>query len=184
MRLAFAMRLLHESGLARSGISGSAEHALLAVIDIALLALTARATLLHPVDNNCDSRLFSLWVVTAIMLPPVSWDYDMTLLLLPFACIASTASRAKASRRTIAMAIASYVLIAVWRFSGIGDAQQVTGLAANALKETASLSLLAAYFAAYWLATDGAEQKQLRLYDLPSAGWRRVFSLQHRMRAA
>jgi glycosyl transferase family 87 len=158
--LAFAMRLLRESGFARSGVSGLGEHALLAAIDIVVLGLTVRATLLHPVDHYCDLRLFSLWVVTAIVLPPVSWDYDMTLVLLPFSSIAVAASSGRASRRAIAMAITSYALIGVWRFSEIGDAQDVTGLADNTLKETASLALLAAYFAAYWLVTDGATQQQ------------------------
>jgi Glycosyltransferase family 87 len=166
--LAFAMRLLHETGVAQNGVSGAAEHALLGAIDIVLLGLTVHATLLHPVDDHCDLPLFSLWVVTAIVMPPVSWDYDMTLLLLPFACIAAGASQGTASPRTIAMAIASYVLIGVWGFSGIGDAQEATGVAANLLKETASLSLLAAYCATYWLAIDRPASNAIRLSALPA----------------
>jgi len=175
--LAFALRVIHESGLARGSMPGSAQHVLLAVIDVALLALTVRATLLHPADTGCDLRLFSLWVATAITLPPVSWDYDMTLLILPFAGIASAAARGDASRRTIAMAITSYILICVWRFSGIGDAENVSGLAANLLKESASLSLIAAYLAVYWFVVDGAGQVSISLYQLPLAGWRRMVSI-------
>lgn len=174
--LAFAIRLLHESGLANSEVSGWSEHALLATIDIVLLSLTVRATLFHPVDRHCDPRLFSLWVVTAIMLPPVSWDYDMTLVLLPFVSIAVAASRGAASHRSIAMAITSYALIGVWRFSGIRDGQEVTGLAANLLKETAALAAMAAYFAAYWLVTDSAEPAPIGLHKLAVAAWQRIFA--------
>jgi len=180
--LAFAMRFLHESGLTRSGVSGLAEHALLAAIDMVLLSLTVRATLLYPVDDHCDLRLFSLWVVTAIVLPPVSWDYDMTLVLLPFACIAVAASQGTASRRAIVMAITSYALIVVWRFSGIGDAQDVRGLAENTLKETASLALLAAYCAAYWLVSDSAMRQPIGLVEVPGGVWQRIFGVGDRMR--
>lgn len=174
--LAFAIRFLQESGLARNGVSGLAQHVLLATIDIVLLSLTVRATLLRPVDHDGDLRLFSLWVVTAIMLPPVSWDYDMTLVLLPFACMAVAASSGTASWRSIAMAISSYALIGAWRFSEIGNAQNVTGLAENTLNETASLALLAAYFAAYWLVTDNAEPTPIRFHNLAAAAWRRIFA--------
>lgn len=174
--LAFAIRFLRDSGLAPNGISGLAQHVLLAAIDMVLLSLTVRATLLRPVDHDCDLRLFSLWVVTAIMLPPVSWDYDMTLVLLPFACIAVAASSGTASWRAIAMAIASYALIGAWRFSEIGNVQDVTGLAANVLKESAALSVLAAYSAAYWFVTDSAEPTPVGFPKLAAAAWRRIFA--------
>ena len=182
--LAFAMRLLHEFGLAPNGVSGTAEHALLVAIDLVLLGLTVQATLLHPVDDQCDLPIFSLWVVTAIVMPPVSWDYDMTLLLLPFACLAAAASQGTATPRAIGMAAASYVLIGIWRFSGIGDAQEVTGASAILLKETASLSLLAAYLAAYWFAADGGTQKLTGLLDVPRVAWQRSFEPRERMLSA
>jgi Glycosyltransferase family 87 len=175
--LAFAIRVLHETGLARGEIPGSIQQALFAAIDAVVLVLSTRATLLNPPDRGCDPRLFSLWVATAIVLPPVSWDYDMTLLILPFAAIAIAARRGEASRRTIAAAIASYLLICLWRFSGIGDAQNVSGLAANLLKESASLSLLAAYLAAYWFVVDGPGRVAISFYELPLAGWRRMIGV-------
>jgi len=136
------------------------------------------------VDDQCDLPIFSLWVVTAIVMPPVSWDYDMTLLLLPFACLAAAASQGTATSRAIGMAAASYVLIGIWRFSGIGDAQEVTGASAILLKETASLSLLAAYLAAYWFAADGGTQKLTGLLDVPRVAWQRSFEPRERMLSA
>ena len=171
--LAAMTRLLQALGFARS-LPLSTQHAMLILINLLLLGLTVRATLLRRIGADIyDLRTYSLWVMTAIILPPVSWDYDMTLALMPFACIAVVASNGGASRRTIVMAIASYVLIAIWRFSGIRDADQVTGIVAHALRETAALSMLCAYLASYWFVTDSATVS-LALWRVPFAALTRV----------
>lgn len=171
--LASLIRLIHAFGLPSMQVA--TQHELLIVINLVLLSLTVRATLHHAVaDTDSDLRTYALWVMTAIVLPPVAWDYDMTIALMPFACIAIGAGSGKASARTIATAIASYVLIAIWRFSGIRDSDHVTGFAAVILHETASLSLLAAYFAAYWLVADNATEP-IALWQVPIAAWSRIF---------
>jgi hypothetical protein len=170
---AFATRLIHHLVLPDIA-SGFVQRALLPVIDLLLLIFTVRATLARPAHDDIDLRLFALWIVTALLLPPVSWDYDMTLLLLPFAVLAAAASRAKAGRRAILMALASYLLIGIWRFSGIGDAQHVTGIGHNLLKETASLALLAAYLSAYWLAVDQPGTVRVPIRAMPPEIWRRL----------
>ena len=172
--LAFAMRLSLGLEPVHALISLLGERGLLTAINLVLLTLTTRATLLRRAGDDHELRIFSLWVMTAIILPPVSWDYDMTLILIPFAGIAMAARGGRASYRAIGMAVASYALIAIWRFSGIGDTAKVSGIVANTVKESASLSLIAAYSAAYWFAIDGAEES-LPLWQVPSVAWSRIF---------
>jgi hypothetical protein len=172
--LASLVRLIHASAVVPT-LSTACQHGLLIAIDFVLLSLTARATLLHPIaDADSDFRIYALWVMTAIVLPPVAWDYDMVIALLPFACVAVAASSGRASARTIALAIASYALIALWRFSGIRDTDPVVGVNALTLRETASLSLIAAYVATYWFVTDGAAES-IPLWQVPSVAWSRIF---------
>ncbi len=172
--LAFAVRLSHGIGPIRALILLIGEHGLLSAINLVLLSLTTQATLLRPPGDDHELRIFSLWVMTAIILPPVSWDYDMTLILIPFAGIAVAARGGRASYRAIGMAVASYLLIALWRFSGIGDTAKVSGIVANTVKESASLSLIAAYCATYWFVTDSAEES-IPLWQVPSVAWSRIF---------
>jgi hypothetical protein len=172
--LAFATRLGHLPQPAHALIALLGEHWLLTAINLVLLILTTRATLLRHAGDDQELRIFSLWVMTAIILPPVSWDYDMTLILIPFLGIAMAASDGRASYRAIGMAVASYLLIALWRFSGIGDTAKVSGIVANTVKESASLSLMAAYCATYWFATDSAEES-IPLWQVPVAAWSRIF---------
>ena len=158
-----------------STLSGSTQHLMLMGINLLLLSLTVRATLSHRIgEDQAALPILSLWITTAIVLPPVSWDYDMTLLLIPFGCIALAASRGEASRRAVTMAIVSYLLIAIWRFSGIRDSEQATSFAGHALRETASLSLLAAYCASYWFVIDTAT-KSIPLLQVPMVALTRVF---------
>jgi len=158
-----------------STLSGSTQHLILILINVLLLSFTVRATLAHRLgEQQAVMPILSLWVTTAIVLPPVSWDYDMTLLLIPFACIALAASRGEASRRSIVMALLSYLLIAVWRFSGIRDSEQASSFAGYVLRETASLSLLCAYYASYWFVLDSAAEA-IPLWQVPMVALTRMF---------
>jgi Glycosyltransferase family 87 len=136
--------------------------AIVYTIDLAVMAATTRATLAFPPNGDRGSRLFSLWVATSIFLLPVAWDYDLTLMLIPFALIALAAARGKASRRTIATAIISYAVLVWWEF------------VAQSANEGGFYSMLAAYLAAYWFATDQPGRNAGPIWSLPVQLWRRI----------
>ncbi len=156
-------------------LSFETKRSILLTVDFLLLTLTVRATLAHQLgDRKSDFRIVSLWVVTAIILPPVSWDHDMTLALMPLIGIALAASKHEASHRTIAMAIISWLLVAIWRFSGIRDGEIVSGFASHALHETSSLSLMCMYWASYWFVLDTATES-IPLWQVPLVALTRIF---------
>jgi Glycosyltransferase family 87 len=145
------------------GIPGeSVRLAVVYTIDLALVAATTRVTLAFPPNGDPGSRLFSLWVATSIFLLPVAWDYDLTLMLIPFALITVAAAGRQVSRRTIAMAIISYVVLVWWEF------------VARSANEGGFYSMLAAYLAAYWFATDQPGYNAGAIWLLPVRLWRRI----------
>ncbi len=137
-------------------------HLLIMSGDFLVVATTCRATLMVPKQNDPDSRIFSLWVATAIFLLPVAWDHDLTLMLIPFSQLAVVASRGEASRRAIAMAVLSYVLLFWWEY---------VSLSAN---ECGFISMLTAYLSAYWLAVDQSGAVRLPIRAMPAEIWRRL----------
>ena len=110
-----------------------------------------------PGREDPDYRLFSLWVATAVILLPIAWDYDLVLMLVPFSQLAIVAARHEASRRAIAMAIVSYLLLIWWEY---------VALSAN---EFGFFSMLTAYLSAYWLATDQPDAVSIPPLSLPAA---------------
>jgi len=78
----FIARQLHAILPASVNSVSSAAFAINNVTKLLVLLTTARATLAQPAGCDPDSRIYSLWVVTSIVLLPVVWDYDLTLLLL------------------------------------------------------------------------------------------------------
>ena len=133
-------------------------------IDLAIVIATTRVTLAFPPNDDPGSRLFALWVATSIFLLPVAWDYDLTLMLIPFALIAVAAPRGQVSRRTIVMAIVSYTSLLWWEF------------VAHSGNEGGFYSMLAAYLTAYWFATDHPEHNAGSICLLPLQLWRRISS--------
>ncbi len=125
-------------------------------IQFFVLAATCRVTLMVPVEKDPDHRLFSLWVATAICLLPVAWAHDLTLMLIPFAQLAVVGARREASRRAIAMAVISYLLLVWWQYI------------AHSGNEGGFLSMLAAYLSAYWLATDQPAGSTFPLSTFPA----------------
>jgi hypothetical protein len=147
------------------GIHGaSVRLALVYAIDLAVVAATARVTLAFPADGDPGSRLFSLWVATSIFLLPVAWDYDLSLMLIPFALISIAAARGQVSRRAIAMAMASYAVLVWWEF------------AAHSGNEGGFYAMVAAYLAAYWFAIDQPGFDAGPIWLLPVQLWRRIAS--------
>ena len=126
------------------------------VISVGLvLGITTLATLKQPIAQDRDWRAFSLWIITSVMLFPSAKRYYLVMLLIPFAALASAAAHGRASRRAIAMAIVSYILI---RYPG--QQASLFGLVGShiagvrAVVGSACFPLLAAYISIYWLVID------------------------------
>ena len=88
-------------------------HATIAAAWLGMIGLTCLATLRNAPAEDRDSRLFALWVATAIALSPTAWIHYMVLLFIPFARIFSSASRGRRNRGAITLAAASYTLLMV-----------------------------------------------------------------------
>jgi hypothetical protein len=131
-------------------------------VDLLILTATMLATLALPEREDPDSRIFALWVATAVFLLPVAWDYDLILMLIPFSQLAVVAARGEASRRAIAMAVASYALLFWWEY---------VALSAN---EFGFFAMLTAWLSAYWLAVDQPGVVRLPIRSMPSELWRRL----------
>jgi hypothetical protein len=142
-----------------TGYSGPAfdlmRTAAVVIVVVLVLTITTLATFKKPIAEDRDWRAFSLWLITAVMLFPSSKRYYLVMLLIPFAEIAIAAAHRRASRRAIAMAVVSYLLI---RYPG-GQAR-LFGLVGShivgvrSVLWSASFPLLAAYISSYWLVTD------------------------------
>jgi hypothetical protein len=136
--------------------------ALIVAADFIVIVATTRVTLMLPAREDPDYRLFSLWVATAVILLPIAWDYDLVLMLIPFSQLAIVTARREASRRAIAMAILSYLLLIWWEY---------VALSAN---EFGFFSMITAYLSAYWLATDQPDAVSIPLLSLPAALFHRL----------
>jgi hypothetical protein len=136
--------------------------AAVAIVVLLVLTLTTLATFKKPIAEDHDWRAFSLWLITAVMIFPSSKRYYLVMLLIPFAEIAIAAAHRRASRRAIAMAVVSYLLI---RYPG-GQAR-LLGLVGSHIAGvrsvlwSAAFPLLAAYISSYWLVTDEPEDRTL-----------------------
>jgi len=158
----FISRQLHAMLPASVRFASSTAFASTVVAKLLILLATAKATLAQPPGCDPDSRIYSLWVTTSIVLLPVVWDYDLTLLLLPFGVLILVVARGEASRRAIATAIISYILLVSW------DYLTPTGY------ECGFLSVVAAYLSVYWLAVDQPAAIILPVRLMPAGIWRRL----------
>ena len=121
--------------------------------DLTVLALAVRATLMRKGGDDPDWRIFSLWVATSMMLSPTMWMHGEVLLLLPFLQLASAFVQKRASRRSLDMAIVSVSLgyTALMTYFFVPESYSFLK---TSLEECGFGSLLAAYVATYWFATD------------------------------
>jgi Glycosyltransferase family 87 len=140
----------------------AASKALIISADTVILMATIQATLASADQQDRDSRIFALWVATAVFLLPVAWDYDLVLMLIPFSQLAIIAARGEASRRAIAMAILSYLLLIWWEYVALSQ------------NECGFFSMLTAYLSAYWLAVDHHDSVRVPLRRMPNEIWRRL----------
>lgn len=163
---AFVARVLWTADPSPSIGPKIARYAIVGTADLAAAALTLRATLMYGERSDPGWRVFSLWIATSLFLLPVAWDYDLVLMLIPFAQLARASARGEASCRAIAAASLSYLFILLWECVG-----RVPPSAA-ALRATAGeagfLSLSAGWLAAYWFAVDGRDALALPIGGLPT----------------
>jgi hypothetical protein len=127
--------------------------------EIALLGLTIMVSNAPPdsKDRDADSRVFSLWVVTTILLAPTAWLHYLVLLFIPFAQIISPSASGRASSRSLRMTVASYFVLTGLFF--VLDAMQRElphGLIAL-LREAPFAALALAYVATIWFVLDRRE---------------------------
>ena len=128
--------------------------------DASVLGVTLRVTLGGANRHDDDHRVYSLWVVTSVLLSPIAWHHYLALLVIPFVQIAVATARNRASRRALWMAVASYLLASVtvpitYRLLARPTAFQIGFPSLSApLLETGFFTLLMGYIAAYWFAVD------------------------------
>jgi Glycosyltransferase family 87 len=128
--------------------------------DAIVLGMTVRATLGGVGRRDDNFRIYSLWIVTTILLSPIAWHHYLVLLVIPFVQIAIATARNRASRRALWMAVGSYLLACVsvpitFRLLAHPTAFQRAFPSLTApLLETGFFTLLMGYFAAYWFAVD------------------------------
>jgi len=121
---------------------------------MAFLAFTFRAALRRRPGPDRDWRLFSLWVITSIMVLPFAWLNYATLLFVPFALLASAGGRNRASIRAMWAAMVSYFL-SLFAFGGLFYLQPNFPLICYVLVgESKSVALMVGYLSAYWFAVD------------------------------
>jgi hypothetical protein len=130
-------------------------HIIIAATEGVLLAVTAWATETYArPGRDLDSRAFSLWVVAMILLAPTAWFHYLVLLFIPFAQIVIARRGMRTSRRTIRMAIASYmlVIVAAITLGALGPAS--SDRLAIALRNVLFVPLAIIYIAVYWFVRD------------------------------
>jgi Glycosyltransferase family 87 len=145
--------------------------AVVIVAELVLLGFTVRATIPSASGEDRDWRVFSLWVVTSVMLSPTAWVHYLVLMLLPFARLASAANRGRAPESALWMAAASFVVIALSMNGQSMFSPHSTSPVFITILEGGFLSLLMVYISTYWFATDNREAAS-ELADA-GAGWDR-----------
>jgi hypothetical protein len=132
-------------------------------VQLGVLALTTYATLTSPKGSGHDMRLYSLWIVTAVLVSPVAWISDLVLLLIPFALIVEAAACGNAPSLAVKLAVSSAALMFLVCPSGCVNAvgESVAALLVfrlrlpglSVIRESATISFMLAYAATYVFAT-------------------------------
>lgn len=129
----------------------------IATADVALLATTIWATLRLKPGEDPDWRVFSMWVVSSVLLSPTAWTYYMVLFFIPFAQLAVAANRGRASRRAQIAAILSYLILfglpeVTYPHTDGVRTDQYTWV----MSQASFVSAMLAYLAAFWFTIDKA----------------------------
>jgi hypothetical protein len=142
-----------------SGFSLGVRHDLVRIItmglaEAALLGFTIKATLMLGEEER-DWRAFSLWIVSFILLSPITWLHYLALLIIPYIQLAIAGHAGRASKRALWMAVASYMLLGLSRTGG----STIWSLHPfiPALEACGFFALMMMYIAAYWFTIDPAD---------------------------
>ena len=130
--------------------------------ELALLGLTVKATVARASRDDPDGRLFSLWIMTAILVSPTSWFYYLVLLTIPMVRLSAAAANNRTSRRALWAGVACYTLAWLY-FTMVDMHSQQLALHPDTLvwRVGASPVALFAYLSVYWFAVDAAAAGQL-----------------------
>jgi hypothetical protein len=125
--------------------------------EIALLGLTFLMSKSPPDSTDSDSRVFSLWIVTTILLAPTAWLHYLVLLFIPYAQIISASISGRASSRSLRMTVASFFVLTGLFFvlDAIHSALPHSLIAL--LREAPFAALALAYLATIWFVLDRRE---------------------------
>ncbi len=135
-------------------------HAIIFAVDAIFLGMTVRATLASAGRRDYDFRIYSLWIVTTVLLSPIAWHHYLVLLVLPFVQMAIAAVNDRAKPRELWMAAASYLLACVsvpitFQLIAYPSAFQRAFPSLSApLMETGFFTLVMGYIAVYWFVAD------------------------------
>jgi hypothetical protein len=158
----FAWRLVSFFvGTAAGGPAGWIRSGAMLLANAVFLGMTIRATLIGRNDRDDYWRIYSLWIVTSIMVSPIAWHHYLVPLIIPFVQVAVAAGTGRASHRAVWMAAASYLMAAI-SLANVFPAYTLRPTAfrvrfpslAASLAEVGFLTLLMAYVATYWFVTD------------------------------
>ncbi len=75
-----------------------------------LFSVTIRTTIQSASKPDADFRIFSLWIVSSVILSPVAWHHYLVLLIFPSRTNCSGGRTGQRQRRAIWIAAASYAL--------------------------------------------------------------------------
>lgn len=172
---AFISRLFwHFLGHDPSGPANLIRQLAIAAGNLMIAGLTLRATLTTGAGEDRDWKLFSLWVVTSVLLSPIAWIYYQILYIVLFSRIASAASGGRVSRRALIMTLVCLVTMYVWVLIGVYYSEQTNTLWKYALSEFGFLSMLTGYISAYWFAIDEPDVAPIPIRAMPGEIWRRL----------
>jgi hypothetical protein len=129
------------------------------MLAIAAVAVTLGLTMDASFGEERDWRIFALWVATAVLILPLSWTYDMVILLIPFASLAS----APAPPGALALLWLSYLTASaqtwLYLFGCLMLGARLTSFLYPISVHAQWLAPLGCYFAALLFARDSANLK-------------------------
>ncbi len=153
---AFVSRMYWYAFGPHPGISNIVRKVLVTVAELGLLALTIKGSLKPGRKENTDLdwSVFSLWVVTSVMLSPTAWVHYLVLMLIPLIMMSIAAGHGRTNNRALWMATASFLLIALSTAGRTAFGPHPHGAFAIMVAECSFVSLLMVYVSVYWFATD------------------------------
>jgi hypothetical protein len=140
-------------------------HAAIFATDAIVFGLTVRATLMGVGYRDDNFRIYSLWIVTTMLVSPIAWHHYLVLLVIPFVQMAIAALKNRVSRRALWMAVGIYLIAGPITFHLLAypsPFQRAFPSLSAPLLETGFFTLLTGYLATYWFALDS------RIEDYPA----------------